>query len=258
MIKEIKKGDRFVCVNANAPWEGKFIPGNIYEANDRYSLIDENKVSIGFHPANGIFELHFIPDTYEAVSKYFKLISDFKPLSKDGRVLFLKLQLYLQTLDSLIGHSTDGGFSNCEAGYIESKKKPMDLVEFIKSLPKKYDDYTPAEILEMLTKDFEAACKGISDRKEQSERDLVNEIGGFTDTTKSIQGKLVGVRSDLPPYYDNTKGSLYQIAEQRGWNFYQADAVKRIDRALKKGNFKQDIEKTIALLQLWLKESEEK
>ena len=59
----------------------------------------------------------------------------------------------------------------------------------------------------------------------------------------------------LPAYYDNTNGSLYKIAEQRGWNFYQADAVKRIDRALKKGNFKQDIEKTIALLNLWLEET---
>jgi len=61
--------------------------------------------------------------------------------------------------------------------------------------------------------------------------------------------------ANLPPYYDNTNGSLYKIAEQRGWNFYQSDCVKRIDRCLKKGNFKQDIEKTIALLNLWLEET---
>ncbi|WP_285011248.1 hypothetical protein [Pedobacter faecalis] len=59
----------------------------------------------------------------------------------------------------------------------------------------------------------------------------------------------------LPEYYDNSKGSLYKVAQDRGWNSYQFDAVKRIDRALKKGQFKQDIEKTIALLKLWLEEA---
>ena len=38
-------------------------------------------------------------------------------------------------------------------------------------------------------------------------------------------------------HYDNTHGSLYKIAVERGWNAYQFDAVKRIDRALKKGQF---------------------
>lgn len=56
------------------------------------------------------------------------------------------------------------------------------------------------------------------------------------------------------PHYDNTNGSLYLIAKQRGWNAYQFDIVKRIDRALKKGQFKEDLEKTKFLIDLWLKE----
>ena len=56
------------------------------------------------------------------------------------------------------------------------------------------------------------------------------------------------------PHYDNTHGSLYKIQEQRGWNAYQFDAVKRINRALKKGQFEHDIDKTINLLKLWKKE----
>ncbi len=56
------------------------------------------------------------------------------------------------------------------------------------------------------------------------------------------------------PHYDNKHGSLYKIAEQRGWNTYQFDLIKRIDRALKKGQFEQDIDKTIDLLKLWKKE----
>lgn len=58
------------------------------------------------------------------------------------------------------------------------------------------------------------------------------------------------------PHYDNTHGSLYLIANQRGWNAYQFDIIKRIDRALKKGQFKEDLEKTKFLIDLWLKEEE--
>lgn len=59
-----------------------------------------------------------------------------------------------------------------------------------------------------------------------------------------------------PSYYDNKKGSLYKIAEQRGWNAYVFDVVKRLDRGGKKDPLKQEIEKSIAVLQLWLKELE--
>lgn len=57
------------------------------------------------------------------------------------------------------------------------------------------------------------------------------------------------------PHYDNTNGSLYSIAEKRGWNSYQFDIVKRIDRALKKGKFEEDLDKTIDLINLWKKEN---
>lgn len=59
-----------------------------------------------------------------------------------------------------------------------------------------------------------------------------------------------------PSYIDNANGSLYKIAEQRGWNAYVFDVVKRLDRGGKKDPLKQEIEKSIAVLQLWLKELE--
>ena len=59
-------------------------------------------------------------------------------------------------------------------------------------------------------------------------------------------------------HYDNTHGSLYKIAVERGWNAYQFDAVKRIDRALKKGQFKEDIRKTKKVLDLWEQEQTRK
>ena len=60
----------------------------------------------------------------------------------------------------------------------------------------------------------------------------------------------------LPNYYDNSKGSLYKVATERGWNFYLADIVKRLERGGKKDPLKQEIEKSIGVLTLWLKELE--
>jgi hypothetical protein len=61
---------------------------------------------------------------------------------------------------------------------------------------------------------------------------------------------------DLPPYYDNSKGSLYKIASQRNWNPYLFDLVKRLERGGKKDPLDQEIRKSIGVLQLWLKEME--
>ena len=56
---------------------------------------------------------------------------------------------------------------------------------------------------------------------------------------------------NTPTHYNNSNGSLYKIAQQRGWNAYQFDAIKRIDRALKKGEFEKDIDKTIEVLKMF-------
>ncbi len=61
----------------------------------------------------------------------------------------------------------------------------------------------------------------------------------------------VPIYKDTPEHYDNTNGSLYKIAQQRGWNAYQFDIVKRIDRCEKKGEFIKDLEKTKFLIDLY-------
>lgn len=63
---------------------------------------------------------------------------------------------------------------------------------------------------------------------------------------------------NTPKYYDNTNGSLYLIAKQRNWNAYQFDLIKRIDRATKKGEFEKDLNKSKNLIDLWLKENNNK
>ena len=61
---------------------------------------------------------------------------------------------------------------------------------------------------------------------------------------------------NIPKHYDNSKGTLYQVATERGWNSYLFDIVKRLERAEKKGEFKTDLEKSKVVIDLWLKESE--
>ena len=63
---------------------------------------------------------------------------------------------------------------------------------------------------------------------------------------------------ETPEYYNNEHGSLYKIAQERGWNAYQFDIVKRIDRATKKGEFIKDLEKTKTVIDLWIKETADK
>ena len=59
---------------------------------------------------------------------------------------------------------------------------------------------------------------------------------------------------ETPKHYDNTKGSLYKVAEERGWNTYLFDIVKRLERANKKGEFESDLNKSKLVIDLWLKE----
>lgn len=53
-----------------------------------------------------------------------------------------------------------------------------------------------------------------------------------------------------PAYYSKEGGSLYLVAEKRKWNTWTFDAMKRLERCEKKGNFKEDIEKTITVIEL--------
>jgi hypothetical protein len=61
-----------------------------------------------------------------------------------------------------------------------------------------------------------------------------------------------------PTHYDNTKGSLYQFCENQQLNSYEFDIIKRVMRCRKKGNFIEDLEKTKFLIDLYIKEYEEK
>tara|TARA_R110002020_G_scaffold465503_2_gene686959 strand:+ start:1452 stop:1658 length:207 start_codon:yes stop_codon:yes gene_type:complete len=57
-----------------------------------------------------------------------------------------------------------------------------------------------------------------------------------------------------PEYYDNSKGSIYQFADNQDLNSYEFDIVKRVVRCRKKGNWREDLEKTKNVIDLYLKE----
>lgn len=86
-----------------------------------------------------------------------------------------------------------------------------------------------------------------SSNKEQSSGPLIKELS-IIDTEETFNPQ---------PHYDNTNGSLYLIAQQREWNAYQFDIVKRVDRALKKGKLIEDLQKTKDLIDLWISELNE-
>lgn len=96
--------------------------------------------------------------------------------------------------------------------------------------------------------------------KEIEAQQLINK------TAKEIANKLkemtyldeqIGNSEQLqtPKHYDNSKGTLYKVATERGWNSYLFDIVKRLERAEKKGEFKTDLEKSINVIKLWLQEN---
>ena len=86
--------------------------------------------------------------------------------------------------------------------------------------------------------------------------DKYAEIISYKDegVNDGVNINIEGVNT--PKHYDNSKGTLYKVATERNWNSYLFDIVKRLERAEKKGEFKTDLEKSINVIKLWLKEYE--
>ena len=61
-------------------------------------------------------------------------------------------------------------------------------------------------------------------------------------------------KQEHDPHYDNSNGSLYLIGSKLGLNSWEQDILKRVVRCRKKGQFKEDLEKTIRVIELYLKE----
>ena len=65
------------------------------------------------------------------------------------------------------------------------------------------------------------------------------------------EGTHYDLDADIPKHYNNSKGTLYKVARERGWNPYLFDIVKRLERSEKKGEFKEDLRKSKVVIDLW-------
>jgi hypothetical protein len=63
-----------------------------------------------------------------------------------------------------------------------------------------------------------------------------------------------GYKENKDTHYDNLNGSLYLFAEQNELNAWEFDIIKRIVRCRKKGQFQEDLQKTVRVIELYLKE----
>ena len=55
-------------------------------------------------------------------------------------------------------------------------------------------------------------------------------------------------------YHYTGKSSLYKFSEEWNLNSYEFDIIKRVVRCRKKGQFKEDLTKTIDLINIYLTE----
>lgn len=89
----------------------------------------------------------------------------------------------------------------------------------------------------------------------------INEFGVVTIETRD---KIIKhMESDfnykiiIDEHYNNENGSLYLFSQQHGLNAWEFDILKRVVRCRKKGQFKEDLEKTKRVIDLYLSEFKE-
>ena len=80
--------------------------------------------------------------------------------------------------------------------------------------------------------------------------------GQYTYTIKEFYEFFELISQSTDQHYNNDKGSLYLFAQQHDLNAWEFDILKRIVRCRKKGQFKEDLEKTKRVIDLYLKEFE--
>lgn len=91
--------------------------------------------------------------------------------------------------------------------------------------------------------------------------ELIEESDGLTweKVKEDFESQYAITKSKafkLDQHYNNENGSLYLFAQQHELNAWEFDILKRIVRCRKKGQFKEDLEKTKRVIDLYLKEFE--
>ena len=98
-----------------------------------------------------------------------------------------------------------------------------------------------------LPEDYKILDFSIIEEEQEKRMNIIAQNGN--------DGAHYDLEDDTPKHYDNSKGTLYKVAMERGWNPYLFDIVKRLERSDKKGEFKEDLRKSKVVIDLWEKET---
>lgn len=82
---------------------------------------------------------------------------------------------------------------------------------------------------------------------------LIMKDGIWLEVVKTQEINIV----QFPTHYDNKNGSIYKFCNDHKLNSWEFDIIKRVVRCRKKGLFKEDLQKTKDLIDLYLKEFED-
>ena len=105
--------------------------------------------------------------------------------------------------------------------------------------------------------DFDVFTKDYHRFIEYIEEDYISLQGDSGDIWfKQSDFELVDSASQTDEHYNNENGSLYLFAKHHNLNAWEFDILKRVVRCRKKGQFKEDLEKTKRVIDLYLKEFE--
>jgi hypothetical protein len=129
--------------------------------------------------------------------------------------------------------------------YNISKRARNIICGIGKGIDKRY--IKPIQFKLRLMEDFRTSAKQIEE--------MYNKLEA-KQRAENYMSLKDGYKEKKDTHYDNSNGSLYLFAEQNELNAWEFDIIKRIVRCRKKGQFQEDLQKTVRVIELYLKEFE--
>lgn len=223
---EIIKGNRYVCIKEVISIGGKveYKKGEIYLSERDSCITDELGDKYNSWPNNT--EKHFMP--YSQLDKVYTkstpLLNDIyeryegRKKTTSDEIRFFDNVVYRET-----GWLVSTGL--CEGYYIDEGYTYLSESAFIEFMD--LGKYVSSPLLTI--------------------PQLLNTMDKRAESLKTEV-------FNPQPHYDNSNGSLYKVATERGWNAYTFDIINRLERGGKKDPLRKEIEKSIDVLKIWLSE----
>lgn len=225
---KIKKGDKFLCIKdvkmAITPeFDNPHTIGKIY-TSDEDGYITNNYGG------------------WTSLLYFFRFNEYFKPL-KDVDRMYTKATDRLRELHRNFAGTKLGNTDNAE--YFDNRY--MKHKDFSFSAQPRLVGFYKKEGYDYVSEEVFIELNGLEEKSYEEDP--------YSWVNNGIREAITVKKTFNPkPYYDNSKGSLYKVATERGWNSYIFDVVKRLERGGKKDPLKQEIEKSIDVLKIWLNE----